>query len=185
MSKATNRLLKSYSGIFGNQVVMKSRNGKIIMTIPGPKPRRVSSEIQADAQKKFSLAVRYARRVLEYPELLAIYKKRTPKKTPYLQALSDYMKPPVVTEINAAEYHGMKGDRISISTSEVPRVTRVAARIIDPGGKVIEQGDCRLNFPKGNYDYEATITVLVTAGITIEAEVYNLPGQVSRMAIII
>ena len=68
-----NELTKNYSGIFGNLVVAQNRNGKTYMVIPPMKSKKEATENQVNARRKFSLASRYAKNLLQDPDKLVAY----------------------------------------------------------------------------------------------------------------
>ena len=185
MSKTTsNDLLKTYSGIFGNKVILKNRNGKIIMTIPVPRKSSKPTEKQSAYRRKFKLASRYATNILKDPEMLEAYRAKVRKgMTPYNVALKDFLKPPYINRIDASGYHGNPGDKISVAAGDDFKLTEVSVQVIGPDSIVIEQGVCILTLPTGNYEYTATTRVADLAGITIIAKARDLPGHIVGLAI--
>ncbi|MCX6269120.1 MAG: hypothetical protein NTW16_17500 [Bacteroidetes bacterium] len=94
MSTLSNYLTKSYSGIFGNQVILKNRKGKTVMIIPGPGKRQKPSEKQTAWRRKFRIASCHATTILKDPEILAAYRAKARKgHTAYNLALKDCLKP--------------------------------------------------------------------------------------------
>jgi len=92
MSKRMNYLTKMYSGIFGQQVTLEGRGGKIIMTFPHKRKVRAPSERQLDYRQKFRWASEWATNILKNPEVLMAYRARVRKgQTAYNLALRDYL----------------------------------------------------------------------------------------------
>lgn len=93
MSRAKNCLAKAYSGIFGQQVTLKGRGGKVVMTFPYARKKQVPSEKQIAYRRKFQVASRCAANLLKDPEIRKAYRARARKgQTAYNLALRDYLK---------------------------------------------------------------------------------------------
>jgi len=178
MLKSKKGLTGNYSGIFGNEVLLKGRNGKVVLTVPVSRPARKSSASQLDAQDKFREAVQYARMVLQDPELAAIYHNRTPrKKSVYLKALSEYMTPLEDLQLDTSDYLGKPGDTIIVRGRDLSKVTRVSFLITSGNGLPVESGDGSLSQYKRQFQYTATALLATLGGTVIVAEACSLPGH--------
>jgi hypothetical protein len=92
MSRANNYFAKSYSGIFGQQVTLEDRGGKVIMTFPHARKKSKPSERQVDYRRKFQWASDCATNILKDPEVLKAYRGKAGKgQTAYNLALRDYL----------------------------------------------------------------------------------------------
>jgi hypothetical protein len=92
MSKKMNFIAKMYSGIFGRQVTLEPRGGKIIMTFPYKRKVPVPTEKQTDYRRKFQRASQCAKNILKDPEVLKAYRALARKgQTAYNLALRDYL----------------------------------------------------------------------------------------------
>lgn len=182
MSTKTKDLLKSYSGIFGNQVVLRNRNGKIIMTIQPPKPEKKPTEKQIAWRRKFQVASLYATTILKDPVRRAAYTLKLRKGlTTYNLALKDYLKTPVILKIDVSGYHGKPGEKISVTASYDFPLEEVSVRIVDASGSMAEKGVCTFSLPTGTYDYTATTLVPDLPGVTVIAAARNMPGHVTEL----
>ncbi|MCX6304120.1 MAG: hypothetical protein NT040_04055 [Bacteroidetes bacterium] len=89
----TNFFAKCYSGIFGYQVVLKSRGKKLIMTMPVKKSVARPTKKQLSWRWTFQHASRHATNLLKDPEVLASYRARVQKgQTAYNLALRDCLR---------------------------------------------------------------------------------------------
>jgi hypothetical protein len=184
MKTQTNDLLKTYSGIFGNQVVLQNRRGRIIMTIRPPKRVPEPSDKQLAWRRMFQLGSHYAGNILKDPEMLAAYRAKARRgQTPYNMALRDFLRPPFVSKIDASDYHGNPGEKISVAAADDFGLSEVTVQIVDTDGVTIEQGACVFSLPTGNYDYTATVPVPDPAGVTILSKARDIPGHVAKLAI--
>ncbi|MCK9421471.1 MAG: hypothetical protein M0Q38_02630 [Bacteroidales bacterium] len=160
----TNELTKNYSGIFGNMLLARNRNGKTFMVIPKTKSKKEANENQVNARRKFTLASRYAKTVLQDPDKLVAYTAKSHDGlSPYILALTDYLRPPFVDQIDTSGYHGNPGDKIGVTAIDDFGLTEVTVRIADLSGALIEEGPCAFNLITGNYDFTAAVPVPDTA----------------------
>ena len=174
----TDELTKNYSGIFGNMMMARNRNGKTIITIPKARGRQEATENQLIARRRFTLASRYAKNVLEDPDKLAAYTARSrPGLSPYILALTDYLKPPYVEQIDVTGYQGKPGNKISVTALDDFELAEVMVHIADADGVLIEEGLCMFNLITGNYDFTATVAVPELSGVTITAIATDTPGH--------
>ena len=180
----TNELTKNYSGIFGNMILARNRNGKTIMVIPQTKPKKEATENQVNARRRFTLASRYAKNILQDPDKLAAYTaKSRDGLSPYILALTDYLKPPFVDRIDASGYHGNPGDKIGVTAIDDFELTSVTVQIVDADGALIEEGPCAFNLITGNFDFTAAVAVLALAGVTLIAKATDTPGHSAEYSI--
>ena len=178
MSRKTNDLTKTYSGIFGNQVVMNSRRGKLTMTIQPPKPVRKPSKKQLEWRRKFQDASNYAKYLLKVPERLSFYTGKLRKGlTTYNLALKDILNPPSIHKIDTSEYHGKPGEKIRVTAYDIFALAKVTVRIVRANGSIAEQGVCAYNLSPGTYDYIATTEVSDLSGVTVKATACDMPGN--------
>ena len=177
-------LIKLYSGIFGHQVILKNRKGKIVMIIPKLKPKVPPSEKQLAQRERLKQGARYANYVLETPALFAEYSAKAGKgQSVYRIALNDFLKPPYIRKIDNSGYHGNIGDRIIVVAGDYFKVTSVTVKIYGEEGKVIEEGACVQRMPTGNYEYIATVQIPEQDCKGILASVTDLPGNVTSFAV--
>jgi hypothetical protein len=179
-------LTRSYSGIFGHQVVLKNRRGKIVMILRPPRKKVAPSEKQVAMRERFRLAAIYARHAINDPELLAGYTAGSRKGlTPYQMAVHDFLKVPYIHRIDASGYHGRPGDKITVTASDDFRLVLVTVKISGQDGSLIEEGTCALNMPSGNYEYTAAVQLSSTAGIVVLARATDTPGNVIERSVIL
>ena len=180
----TDELTKSYSGIFGNQVVLKNRRGKSVMTMP---PRRIKpepTEKQKKVREELAKAARYAKNMKLNPDLLAIYAERAVKGMPAFRlAMTDYLRHPSVREILTPDYAGQPGNTIHVDAYDDFAVKEVTVEISDSTGRVIEKGTCVIDQVTGSFDYTATVEVPSIAGVVITAQAFDYPGHTGSLSV--
>jgi len=154
----TSDLIKTYSGLLGNLVMVHSRKGNSIITRPFVKHKKKPTENQEKMRLNFAFASRYAKNALQNPDLLAAYTAKSRNGlTPYVLAVTDYLKPPYVDQVDASGYQGAPGDKIIVTADDDFEVASVIVQLISPAGVLIEQGECVFNLVTGNFDFTATV----------------------------
>jgi hypothetical protein len=187
MSKTTqNSITKYYSGKFGQDFVLRNIDGmSVLAKLPKPsdKPR---SPKQLVINRSFTRAVNYAKLAMADPELLELYiaKGKQIGKSAYRLALSDYLVPPKIEEIDADHYHGIVGNLITLVVSSDLKVIQVNLKIM-AGNSVIEEGDCVVQAINQVWVYKAKVAVTDISGLTITATAYGIPGNKGEAFIII
>ncbi|MCX6305923.1 MAG: hypothetical protein NT040_13255 [Bacteroidetes bacterium] len=158
----TNDLLKTYSGIFGNQVILKNRGRKTVMTMPKARRPQKPSEKQLTWRTKFRIASRNATNLLKDPVILAAYRAKAPKGlTAYNLALSDYLNPPAASR---AEATGLPARLRKTNRSAVRAVFNLPEEPLYPVAVDVittEQQGYSIALPAGYYDSTATFIVSV------------------------
>jgi len=179
MSKTKNNVItKTYSGKLGDQVVFRNRYGLSIMAITPRKKKRVPTPAQLAHQQLFFKATRYAKAILADPIRKAKYAiKAFNGRTVYTLGISDYLKPPVVNEIDVTNYSGKIGDKIVVDASDGFEVTGVRLKITGTDSVVIEEGDCVLDPINFNWVYTATVEKTAIPGVTVKATAVDNPGH--------
>jgi len=182
----SNALTRNYSGKFGNQIVFRNRNGISIMAMPPRRRGAPPTVAQEEARKRFRLASRYAKSVLENPDMLAFYTARsTNSLTPYILAMTDHLRPPYVSAIDATGYDGTVGSMIRIAADDNFAVTEVDVIIQDDSGQLIEKGLCVQDQLTGLFVFTATAAVTNLSGVEIIATAHDHPGHTGNLSIIL
>jgi hypothetical protein len=177
-------LTKNYSGIFGNLMLLRNRRGKSVMTIPPARPEKTPSEAQLAMRERFSRAAEYASNAMQDPALKAEYAAKAKNgRSAYVTALADFLRAPIVSQVDTSGYNGNAGDKILIAARDDFRLVSVSLKISDTGGKVIEEGECVLTKPSGQYEYVATQQMDFSNGVVIQVHATDLPGNVTEQSI--
>jgi len=181
----TTDLTKTYSGVLGNLVVVKSRKGNSIITMPPVKPEKILTDRQITARKNFCDAANYARHIMQNePELLAAYAAKARNGvTPYIMAVTDFLKPPYVDRIDTSAYDGKSGDMIRVEAGDDFAVEHVIVQIFDASGVKIEQGPCELNARISRWEFIAAVAVTNLTGVTITATATDFPGHSATLSV--
>ncbi|MCX6246607.1 MAG: hypothetical protein NTW10_02635 [Bacteroidetes bacterium] len=177
-------LTKNYSGIFGNQVVLKNRRGSSVMTIPPAKPKTAPSDKQLAVRERLRLAAAYAANAMQDPVLHAEYAAKARKgRSAYRLAVIDFLRPPFIIQVDTAGYQGNTGDTITLTAGDDFRLVSVTLKISNPDGTLVEEGDCVINMPSGQYVYTAQEQISSAAGVVIRVRATDLPGNVTEKSV--
>ena len=187
MAHSTNNLIMlGFSGKLGNQLVLRSMNGQTILSnIPYRKNKKPVGK-QIETCNRFRRASYWAKSVLSDPEMLAAYREKAGKGlTAYNVAISDYLNPPVVSEINLSNYNGHAGDKILVTAKDDFRVRNVNVTIAGPGGKELEHGACKPGESGIYWHYTATTDTGNPEGLTVSAIARDYPGNTANLSTVI
>ena len=178
MTSISEKLRKTYSGIFGNQVLLRSRRKNTVMTIEPVKNSKTYTENQEKVKERFRNGAAWAKEILKDPDLYELYLSRARDgKTPYTVALTDYLRPPKILLIDTANYTGAEGDEVIVSAVDDVKVMQVEVAITGPNGVQVENGVCTRSQFGNFWTYVATTGVETTAGLTITARATDIPGN--------
>jgi hypothetical protein len=164
-----NILLQGYTGMIGNQLVLKIRNGKpYLANRPTINKDRVPTPNQVKARERFANAVRFAQRVIQDPVLNSWYEAAAKDgNSAYNTAISDANDPPELTGLNTAGYHGQPGELITIVAMDNYFVEQVMVAIYAASGDLLEEGAAVPDSIRHEWTYAATRQNLKPAGSRI------------------
>ena len=186
MSKSRDNVLtKTYSGKFGDQIVYRvCEEGESVMAKPPKRSKRPITEAQADLRDKFKLAIEWAQVALSDPDMLAQYEAMVKgRRTPYVLAIRNFMRPPRVTEINTTEYSGVIGSTITVTAKDDFKILGVKVRIKDSTGTLIEEGNCVRSLATGFWTYTATVAVANLTGVVVTAIAKDYPEHTGTLSV--
>lgn len=177
-----NLLTKGFSGRIGDEIVfrqVKTRKGEMLTRFAKrPRKRLTVTEGEAEQRSLFKDAATYARTKLLYPEIKADYVLRAKQaglKSAYVAAITDFLKEPSISEIDASYYQGVVGDVIWIFSLDDFKIQKMTITLQLADGSVIESGDAMLE--AGRWKYIITQANAALAGTKVQALVTDRPGK--------
>jgi len=177
-SSRTNGLTKDYSGKFGDQYVLRRKNGKSLMTKLPEKSKLPMTEAQKRVKANFRAASAFAREKLSEPVMRAAYlKKGNGVRSAYNVAMSDFFNPPVINLINVSFYNGHAGDVIMVEAVDDFRVERVILTLSDENNNVLETGDCIHTGDGPEWVYTLKQDQQPVTGQQIKVVAFDLPNH--------
>ena len=101
----------------------------------------------------------------------------------YNLAVADWFGKPEVLEINTDGWTGGIGHNIRIKATDDTKVTRVRV-VIHQDGNILEQGDAAHSETDGlMWTYVTTTNLMGTSGLQLDANAYDLPGNVGASSV--
>lgn len=136
-----NLLVHGIEGKIGEHYFM-NRGGKQILVRCPNRGGHVSKGAQKAGQDRFRLAQQYAKEVNLDPQRRAYYTPfRKGGKTEYNLALADFLKPPVILNVDVSGYRGKAGNELLVTAMDNIGITRLLVRIENQQGLLREEGD--------------------------------------------
>ena len=173
-------LSKAYSGLFGEQVVVKrGGKGKSVIILAKQRSKRDPTEKQIAHRERLSLAAEYGRKAIQDPALKEMYANRAKKGVSVFRtAANDFLQMPFISDVDMSEYHGNPGDGIRISAGDKIGLREVRAKLLAPDGNLVESGPCVRDLPTTRYIYTATVQISDTTGMSVAVTIRDIPGNV-------
>src|SRR5262249_4260028 len=124
--------LGNIEGKLGDLVFVHCADGRILVR-RAPAPRTEFTAAELRTQSGFRLAVAYVRKLKANPEAYAAYKSlaRELRKRACDVAISDFLNPPDITDVDLAQYSGRAGEKLFIQAIDRTEVRSVTVTITD------------------------------------------------------
>ncbi len=172
-----NEMLKSMSGRYGEKHVFRDFAGNTIVA-KRPTLNGESSVGQEAHRGFFREAIKYATFTKDDPAKWAKYVSRhVPGRSAFNLAVSDFMCPPVIEQIDASQYMGHVGDKIIVTAVDKFEVTGVEVRITGHDGTLIEEGVALRHENTSFYAYVSTRENSTRAGTVLTVTASDNPGH--------
>jgi hypothetical protein len=178
-----NVLTRGLSGKLGNLVVFRRNREKTIMSVAPGKRTHPLTEAQQRHLQQFREAVVYAKSVLADQEKKAEYKAAAKNgESAFNVAVADYLKLPVIKEVDLCLYAGQVGDRIRIRAIDNFKVVNVSVGIYNADNTILETGIAAGNGNGLDWFYTAIQKNPVMTGGRVVVTVTDSPGHQGQMA---
>jgi len=176
-----NVLLRKLHGKIGNMIIRGW--GKKTVASKAPDYKKIKwSKAQIENRERFGKAsLKVNEKLRDDPELKKKYKKLAKgNQNAHNVAMSDYLKPPVITEINVKNYKGQKGNTIRVGAKDKYFVAGLIVMILNAQGIEVESG-MAVEMPfsgSGVWIYKAMEDNKRWKGGKVVVRVADLPGNV-------
>ena len=182
-SKA-NYAITGLSGKVGKIFVYRQRGGETIVATP-PVRTAPPTPKQIQQQTKFAQAAAYARNALLDPTLKEAYTTEAKKRrnvSPYNMAMTDFLRPPQITNVDHSAYTGDTSDqKIIIEVADTFKVVSVKVKITAANNSTLEEGSATL--VKGKWEYTTTANNATLTGTKITLTATDRPGNTTTKEI--
>ena len=176
-SKA-NYAITGLSGKVGKIFVYRQRGGETIVATP-PVRTAPPTPKQIQQQTKFTQAAVYAKNALLDPTLKEAYTLEAKKRqnvSPYNMAMTDYLRPPQITNVDHSAYTGdASGEKIIIEAGDAFKITTMKVKITAANSSTLEEGNATL--VNGKWQYTTTATNATLTGTKITLTATDRPGN--------
>lgn len=164
-----NLLFQFVRGTIGDQITIYERNGQIIMAKKREKSRKKPTQGQRAAREKLEEAAKYARALLNDPDLKDYYKSKAgPGQSAYNMAIRDAYAPPEVQDVR------VKDHMVIVTAKDEFRVAEVTVQVLNRAGKILESGKAVVD--RNFVDWYYTATQLPDKG-KVKIIATDLPGN--------
>ena len=172
-----NIIISGVSGAIGDQLVLKRvRGGRTILCKkPTFREDRKFSEAQLARQQAFREASAYATMMKREPIYLAIAKGTA--RTGYNVAMSDWLNPPQILEIDLSRWGGAALETIRMRVRDDVKVAQVRVEISDEAGTVLEAGQAA---EAGAWWWKYTMAQPLSGELTVTVFASDLPGHITQ-----
>ncbi len=190
MAHSNNSIVSGkFSGTLGKEIVFRDWDGKTVVAKVPKKRKKGPSPEQAEIQKRFLRATRFARGVVKNPDqgmAEAYAANLRPRQNVYSRAVEDFMNSPEVFSINTREYTGASGGKIVVNADDDFRVVSVRVEIYAANGQLLESSRTEQD-PSNTLDWNFTATMpnSPVAGTKIIAIATDVPGNEGILEVIL
>jgi hypothetical protein len=170
--------IQGLSGSPGNLIFHQHPHRVVAYVAPAPGQSSAAAGQLAE-RTQFQDAHKYAKAARHKPEVWAKYQEEAAlhNSSPVELAIADYMKGPVILDINLDRYRGKPGDPIRILATDGFRVAGVQVFITNGDGEAVESGLAVYKVGTSDRVYKAIIANPVLKGSRIRIEARDLPGN--------
>jgi hypothetical protein len=174
--------IQGLSGSLGNLSFHQHPHRVVAYVVPAP-GQTTGTAGQLAERTLFHDAHKYAKAVQHKPELWARYQAEAARRNanPVELALADYLKGPLIEDVNLERYAGKPGDPIRILATDSFCVAGVRVSITNGDGEVVESGPALYKRGTCDWLYKAIIANPVLKGSRIRIEVRDLPGNCTSL----
>ena len=175
------------SGKLGNNLVFRQSNGKTVVC-SRPVPSKTKTEKQENHRLRFTKAVRYGQVQMADPVFGEKYRLAAKAKgisTPNNLAVQDYLRSPVIENLEVKGYHGQIGDEIIVDAFDDLEVEKVAVEIYHDDGSLVEKGLACKNGNDFEWHYASTVANAEFSGDHILVKAFDHPGNETCMEIVL
>ena len=176
---AGNLILHGASGTLGEQIVIRQRGGKTILSAVPTAHKGEPSAAQLAQRQRFQQAVLYGRN-LDADNKADYASKADELHSAYNVAVADFLNAPDVDEIDVTKYSGAIGDTIRIRTIDDFKVKQVQVAIYNGDGSLVEPGDAKQANNEIDWIYTVTTANTSLEGDKIVIKVADKPGNITE-----
>ncbi len=173
------------SGKVGKVFVFRQRAGKTIVAKLPSNSKKPPTTKQKAQHEKFARAAAYAKNALLDPSLKEAYTLEAKKRqdvSAYNMAMTDYLLPPQITNVDHSAYTGdASGEKIIIEAGDAFKITTMKVKITAANNSTLEEGNATL--VNGKWQYTTTTANATLTGTKITLIATDRPGNTTSKEI--
>jgi hypothetical protein len=160
-------------------LVYVHRSDGVVVVRRAPEFQGPSTGPQQAKQRRFAQAQRYVKRLKANPDQYAPYKlaAKIQRKRACDLAMSDFLNPPAVNDIDLSEYHGSPGQCIRVDATDAIEVQTVSVSLTHLDGLQIEQGAATFDESSSLWTYLTQTRVTAPETVMIRVTALDRPGN--------
>jgi hypothetical protein len=177
-----NDLVNGVSGKFGRAVFRK--RGRQVVLGQSPRKRRNTEPTPAMIahRERFKRAAAYAKGKMKDPAIKAVYEAQARNSgkefhTAFAVAVQDFLKPPVLGDLDVEGYKGNIADPITVGVPDDFKIVAVTVTITGSNGALLESGPATFDQTDLIWKYNATVANPALAGTKVQAVGTDRPGN--------
>lgn len=173
-----NIVTQGLSGMLGHNIVFRQVGGRTIVSTPPEQNEKPTAKQEAQ-RAKFGQAVTYAKSQVSDPVAKAEYElaKNEETDTAFTLAVTDYLKPPVVQDLDVTTYKGKVADKIKVRAVDDFKVASVKVQIFKADNTLAEEGQAVQQANKVDWLYSATTAQAVITNYRVVATAKDKPSN--------
>ena len=182
MAESKNNVIThGLSGLVGDMIVFRSRNGKTIVSSKPKERTGEPTEGQKAHQAKFQQAILYAKAAIKDPATMQGYKDAAKDGVmPYNVAVADFFHAPDIDRVDLSKYTGKIGEIITVKVTDDFKVKEVSVTILNADGTEVEKGNAVEKAGTNEWIFTAKKANASLDGDKIVVSASDIPGNISE-----
>lgn len=183
MGKSRNPVTDGFSGKLGDSLLFRQVNGRSTFGLVPQRTKKQPTAKQQAVRNRFKIAAAYAAAEMSDAASRALYEDAAARKgngiNAHTLALTDFLKPPVVSLVDTRLYNGTVGSKITVHAQDELEVKTLTVTVLNADGTVVETG-AAVARPGGLiWDYTATVVKADVATGKVRVVTTDRPGNTS------
>jgi hypothetical protein len=176
----TNNALGTIEGKLGHLAFVHCADGRVLVRM-APVRKAAFTPGELRSQSRFARAVAFVRSLRANPGAYALYQHaaQAKRKRACDLALSDFLNPPVIQDVDLSAYSGQPGQAVRIEALDSFAVQAVAVVVKRADGTLLEEGAAALDVTSGLWLYGTQSAVNAGQILFLEVSAADPAGNVA------
>ncbi|MGB3182000.1 MAG: hypothetical protein WBB45_11455 [Cyclobacteriaceae bacterium] len=175
-----NPWIKGARGMVMDSIVYRQRAGRTIVSAKPRRSARPPSEKQLQHRERFREASRYAKGAARHAIKGPLYAKQADGfNSAYNIALKDYLKAPVIHEVDLNTFRGRRGDILGVYAEDNFGIAELKVSLINEAGEILAYGRAEEVIDNTYFTYRLTTDLPVGDVRVLRAEARDHAGNIT------